>query len=224
MPNASRNRRAQIVSLSMTELMILLVFMAIAFSFLAKKEGLKEIPRLQYRLNEMMHQNATLKSELAARQRENANLRRHILKLEQFLSEIGIDGRTLKPRSTTIKIGGRTYKRLSGHAPGRPACALAAHFLLEFHLLPNDIITGTSLRNEGDNAKSSAKAGFNTLASGQPLSLGQFGDAAHELARSASADYGACVFAVKAIRVTNNAETFDAELSLIQRYFYVSHN
>jgi hypothetical protein len=40
----SSSRRAQIVSLSMTELMLLLVFMSIAFSFLAKKEGLLEVP------------------------------------------------------------------------------------------------------------------------------------------------------------------------------------
>jgi hypothetical protein len=208
----------------MTELMILLVFMAIAFSFLAKKEGLKEIPRLRYRLEELMHQNAKLENELTTTRRENLKLKAHVSKLEQFLSEIGIDGKTLEPISNTIRFGGKTYKRLSGHAPGRPGCALPSHFLLEFRLLSNDVIAGTSLQNEDDGTKSSAMAGLNTLASGRPLSLGQFRDAAYKLAHSSGADHGACVFAVKAFRVTNNAKTFDAELSLIQQYFYVSHN
>lgn len=208
----------------MTELMILLVFMAIAFSFLAKKEGLKEIPRLRYRLEELMHRNAQLKSELATTQQKNIKLKAHVSKLEQFLSEIGIDGKTLEPISNTIRFGGKTYKRLSGHAPGRPGCALPSHFLLKFQLLSNDVITGTSLQNQDDGAKWSTMAGFNALASGRPLSLEQFRDAAYKLSHSSGADHGACVFAVKAFRVTNNAETFDAELSLIQQYFYVSHN
>jgi hypothetical protein len=45
-----RIRRQQVVNLSMTELLLLVVFMAVAFSFLSKEEDLREVSAVQKEL------------------------------------------------------------------------------------------------------------------------------------------------------------------------------
>jgi chromosome segregation ATPase len=90
-----RIRRQQIVNLSMTEVMLILVFMSLAFTFLSRDEDLREVPAIKKELDEVRAENHDLKSEIgqlkAERswlisereklQAENKNLKRQLQEL-----------------------------------------------------------------------------------------------------------------------------------------------
>jgi hypothetical protein len=65
MDEVARIRRQQVVNLSMTELMLLLVFMAITFSFLSKEEGLTEVTLFQKERDEARALNVLLRAHIS---------------------------------------------------------------------------------------------------------------------------------------------------------------
>src|SRR5579864_7833242 len=137
-PNsASQSRRAQIVSLSLTEIMLLLVFMAVTFSFLAKEETAKKGPELKGALSNALAERNTLRRDVAALEDRLATATPEVERLTQFLRKSEIDPATLKPRSSTIVINGQSYVRtnVEGKAPGHPICALTSTYLLNVSLL-----------------------------------------------------------------------------------------
>jgi hypothetical protein len=219
--STSHVRRAQIVSLSLTELMLLLVFMAIAFSFLAKKEGLHEVPRLQAQLNDALNENQRLARENVGLRTRLSQVAKERDSLKRFLSELKIDAGVLASPHGPIKIGNTWYvpAKTGGQAPGRPMCKLVNTFLLNLSLLPGMRIEGAP--NYAADSVAAAIPGIDKLASGQPLSLAEFGAAARALSASTKND---CVYAVRATRLTNDANAFDAELTAIGQFFYVSRH
>jgi cell division protein FtsB len=90
-----RIRRQQIVNLSITELMLLLVFMAVTFSFLSKEEDLRDVPQIQKELEETKATNHRLEELIQTLNEERANLlrerdaaRREIADLRNQLREL----------------------------------------------------------------------------------------------------------------------------------------
>ena len=213
--NQAQLRRAQIVSMSLTELMLLLVFMAIAFSFLARDEGRKEVPKLQADLNVQLRINAALR-------KENAKLKSEKQELERFLKRLNLEGATLLPDGKILMPNGDVWVRSNGRAAGNPSCALRSTYLIEFSLLSDNQMRGRRLWLDDDNGFLDNLPGIGVLTSGQLLSLDQFNSAAGEL-KSAILARSKCVFAAKAIRQTKDADAFDAELIRLEQYFNVYH-
>jgi hypothetical protein len=215
----------QIVSLSLTELMLLLAFMAIAFSFLAREEALREVPRMQAQLDDALqaadrlrHENAELSTKLGDAVQDDQ-------RLTQFLQRVQIDSATLMPEGEAIRFDAAHVYELSAgsmKAPGHPQCPLAGRYLLKLYLLANSQIKGAPLWDAKDAAGVSGLPGLAALGSGQPLSLKNFGGAAKSV-HDASLKNSGCVFAVQVIRQTRDADAFDAELLAVERYFDVSH-
>jgi len=207
--------------------MLLLVFMSIAFSFLAKEEGLKEVPRVQAQLNDALAKNKELTRENARLSSALQQSSKELDKLKQFLKRIGVDSTTLRPNGNTIHFDtGATFvlTTASGKAPGRPLCALKSVYLISFALLPGNAFRGTAAWDTNLDAEVAGLAGVATLASGRDLGLSEFEDAARQLQHDAVLKRSGCVFAVKAVRKTNDASVFDTELSSVERYFYVRHD
>ena len=217
----SRVRRAQIVSLSLTELMLLLVFMAVAFSFLAKKEGLVAIPRLQAELNDAIKENKRLTSEnrFLSKNLDDANAKNQ--RLTRFLNSINIDTATLKPKGKVIVIGGTSYviSNTTGLAPGHPKCTLKSGFLFNLTLLSDMQIQGTAAWDTAADQVVTTIPGVAILSAGKALSLPEFEAAANALFTSSLAANN-CVFAVRVARQTKDADAYDAELTALRKYFY----
>jgi hypothetical protein len=226
-PNStSRIRRAQIFSLSLTELILLLVFMAITFSSLAKDEGLREVPNLRAQLANALKENARLTKETLDLAGRLSTVTQDLDLRKEFLERIGIDAVSLKPQSDTIRIDAtHTYilSSTGGKAPGHPQCALKNRFLLNLSLLSGDQIQSQLAWDREADASVTNLPGIPVLAAGQILSLSEFETAAKALTAE-SLKSSNCVFAVKVTRETKDADAFDAELILVERYFDVSHH
>lgn len=213
----ARVRRAQIVSLSLTELMLLLVFMAIAFSFLAKKEGLDAVDRKDLEIQRLTRENKSMKADLVKTKAELA-------KLERFLSRIGIDGRTLRPTGGVITIDDQVFVLKDGHAPGAPLCKLTSKYLLSVALLDGsvvEIVEGPALKSDPALTKFGSLAAFNV---GARMTLPDFRNAAENLQHAVASSGQDCRFAVRTVRRTKDADVFDEELRAVERYFYVARN
>lgn len=222
--SASRVRRAQVVSLSLTELMLLLVFMAIAFSFLAKEESQREVPKLQARLDAALRETDRLEREKAELTQKLADAVQDDERLRQFLERVQIDSETLRPRGDSITIDSSHVYTLAttvARAPGHPQCSLTGRYLVRLQLLSGGQIRGTRLWDRKDASLVANLPGLAALSSGQSLSLADFGAAAKAV-HEASLKSNNCVFAVETIRRTKDADLFDAELRAVERYFNVA--
>jgi FtsZ-binding cell division protein ZapB len=94
-----RIRRQQVVNFSMTELLLLVVFMAVAFAFLSKEEDLRDIPLIKKELEEVKRENQRLQSEILNLKRERTalleereQLRSRVAELERRLKELLPEG------------------------------------------------------------------------------------------------------------------------------------
>lgn len=87
----ARIRRQQVLNLSITELMILLVFMAVTFSFLAKEEGLKDVPLAQKQIEELKDLNQSLRDQMAVLQQEHDRARADVEILKRQLRQLFSD-------------------------------------------------------------------------------------------------------------------------------------
>jgi hypothetical protein len=200
--------------------------MAIAFSFLAKTEGLHSVPRLQAQLNEALAENEKLTKDNDDLTKKLTDATNKLYRLERFLDRIQIDVATLRPRGDTIPIDvSHTYvlSKTGGGAPGHPLCALKSHYLFNFYLLSDMWIRGEQIWGEDDALAVSHRPGIGPLSSGAPLSLDEFRTSAEALSSETLAT-NECVFAVRVIRQTKDADAFDAELQMVQRFFAVGRH
>lgn len=211
----------------MTELMLLLVFMTIAFSFLAKKEGLLEVPHIQLLLNEQRKENARLRTENGKLSEKLAKSEAELGRLQRFLDRINIDSASLKPKGDAIYIdSSHTYvlSHNAGQAPGHPQCALKSRYLLDLALLPGGTISGQAAWDTATDASAVNKLpGITVLASNRPLSVEEFTAVAKPLFTQNLTNQN-CVFVVSATRKTKDADEFDAELRAVERFFNVSRH
>jgi len=220
--NGSQSRRAQIVSLSLTEIMLLLVFMAVTFSFLAKEESEKKGPDLKNALTNALSERNTLRHDVAALEDRLATAAPEVERLTRFLNQSAIDPATLKPKGSTIVINGQTFVRtnMEGKAPGHPICALGSTYLLNVSLLSAGQVLVTKNWSDADAGRVAKLPGLDALVSNTSLTLKAFTIAAASL-KDYSLKINACVFAVKVKRVTNDAGAFDDELRAVEEYFDV---
>ena len=221
--NGARSRRAQIVSLSLTEIMLLLVFMAVTFSFLAKEESEKKGPELQGALSNAITERNTLRHDVAALEDRLATATPEVERLTRFLKASAIDPATLKPKGTTIVINGQTFVRtnLEGKAPGHPICTLSSVYLLNVALLSGGQVKGAKNWSAADARRVQGLPGLDVLSANAPIALKAFTAAAAGL-RDYSVKTNDCVFAVRVKRETNDAGAFDDELNAVQAYFDVA--
>lgn len=221
-PNSSQFRRAQIVSLSLTEIMLLLVFMAVTFSFLAKEESEKKGPDLKGALSNALAERNTLRHDVAALEDRLATATPEVERLTRFLRESAIDPATLKPKSSTIVINGQSYVRtnVEGKAPGHPICALASTYLLNVSLLSGGQVQASKNWSDADSPHVAGLPGLAVLSSNAPIALTTFAAAAG-LLKDYSVKTKDCVYAVKVKRATNDAGAFDDELRAVEQYFDV---
>lgn len=84
----ARVRRQQVVNLSITELMILLVFMSITYSFLAREEDRKEVPQSQQEWTRLKADNERLKIEVRKFQQERDLALTRVTELERLLKQL----------------------------------------------------------------------------------------------------------------------------------------
>jgi cell division protein FtsB len=84
----ARVRRQQVVNLSITELMILLVFMAITYSFLAREEDRKEVPLVQQEWDELKAANERLRADVDKLKQERDVALARVAGLEQQLRQL----------------------------------------------------------------------------------------------------------------------------------------
>jgi hypothetical protein len=220
--NTAQFRRAQIVSLSLTEIMLLLVFMAVTFSFLARDESEKQGPDARVALTNALSERDTLRRDVADLEDKLATAAPEVERLTSFLKQSAIDPATLKPHGSTIVINGQTFVRtnMEGKAPGHPVCALDSTYLLNVSLLSGGQIQGRKNWTDADARRVAGLPGLDVLSSNAPLALKAFAAAAGTIR-----DYGLktndCVYAVKVKRATNDAGAFDDELRAVEQYFDV---
>ncbi|MEI9993754.1 MAG: hypothetical protein WDM91_04090 [Rhizomicrobium sp.] len=225
--------------------MLLLVFMAITYSFLAKEEGLKDIPLVQKQLREAQSRIAELEGENSTLKAQLQASRERIAELERFIRGMGINPKTFQPDSGVISSGrissiaegqqrldnanriiaslqqenGLLRKTLGGKAPGLPRCLATSGYLIDFTLLADGRIRGAPAWEAG--AEVSALPGVATLASGQPLSLDAFRAAAAQLNAWADVQAEPCRFSIRETHETQNLGTFEGQLTVLERFFYV---
>lgn len=244
-----RLRRQQIVNLSMTELMILLVFMAVTFSFLAREEDLVEIPAAQVRIAELeaslqqaKHDIAVLQKKLQEADAENERLRRALDRLrpvtptpnpgqpamvsvpEPTWRQLQAENESLKrivaQQQKDIADLRRQIKDQGNKAPGLPRCIVTSGFLLTITLQPDGYFRGSKAWDTGAEQQALALPGIERLSSGASLSTAEFRTAATELRKSGEAQEIPCRFTVLVKRETVNVDQYERQLNLLDEMFY----
>lgn len=239
----ARLRRAQIVTLSISEIMLLLVFMAIAFSFLAKNEGREAIPRVEQELREAKARIATLEDLVRALRTERDRLKADFKELSEELASRQEPDTTVTPRSETPRLTPDEVKKrvvslqalvnelqdenaklrqmVGGKAPGLPRCLVTSGFMFRFVLLADGHISGSPSWDAGALPNPAGLPGVNILSSGMPLGDRELIFAAAQLNHWADSLPQPCRFSVMARRETMDAATFDHQLRVLEGFFYV---
>lgn len=244
----ARNRRAQIVNLSFAELMLLLVFMTITFSFLAKEEGLREIPLIQRELDEAYTKITNLEKQISELQIEHTKTLQDLARLKKYLDDLGIDSNTLRPKhSATTDIDSMSPGQLKGFArnqqaiaaelqgqnaklrkdiaggkaPGLPICLVTSRYLLSFSLLADGSVLGKPAWDTDANQIAKDLPGVSTLTSSSPISLKEFLNGASKLGAWGKSQSQPCTFTIGTRRLTNDAAMYDEQLNAMGKYFYV---
>jgi hypothetical protein len=230
----------------MTELMLLLVFMSIAFTFLSKDEARKDIPQVQKELEEakrlLVQRDSTIRSlrqEVASLKAENRRLNEYIAQLtgpETLTPQAdfppksyGIEQLRVIAREQRMIIAAlqrqvqEMTKRLNGgKAPGLPICTLTRGFLLAFTLKPDGNISGVPGWSQEVGFILANSGGLPELSSGRNLSLEQFSSAADKVKSFGMAQSQPCTFRVSYRRETTDAAVFEQQLRALGGYFYVA--
>jgi cell division protein FtsB len=263
-----RLRRQQIVNLSITELMLLLVFMAVTFSFLSKEEGRNEVSIFQKENEELKAANALLHKRIDELEDESQKLvaerdqaRRELEELRQefkdFLPDAGapkpnsdplvavhrsaimsfsarikqLEGQaqqvearnqTLEKDKADLESKNRQLLVIVGKAPGLPLCASPKGYLLTLTINADGTITGAKLWSADAEETALALPGISVLSSGQDLQGSEFDKAATKLQGWEDAQSDPCRFRIRLKRLTRDADLFDKQLHLVERFFYVA--
>jgi cob(I)alamin adenosyltransferase len=243
---AARARRAQIVALSLTELMLLLVFMSIAFTFLSKDEAKRDIPKVQRDLEEAQaalkeksRQLAIARQRIQDLQEENHRLNEYIKELTGATNSIspnaefpppgyGLDRlRALAREQRSIisalqrQIGDLQKKVNGGRAPGLPICTVTNGYLINFTLEADGNITGAPGWKSEMAFAVNEISGAQELASGRSLRLTELSASAAKVKSWGLRQVPPCTVRVSYARKTTDAGIFERQLKILGDYFYV---
>jgi hypothetical protein len=242
----ARTRRAQIVALSLTELMLLLVFMSLAFTFLAKDEGKIEIPRVQRELDEkklelkqLTKELAAVKKSLVAVQQENDRLDEYIKELTGSADSISPDSNTFPPSTYGIEqlralareqrsiivalqqqISALQTKINGGKAPGLPICTITNHYLVLFTLEADGTFVGAPGWSQEMAFATRDVPGLDQLTSRRALNPDEFNAAAAKVKAWGVSQSQPCTVRVSYTRHTTDAGIFERQLNALGNFFY----
>jgi hypothetical protein len=230
----------------MTELLLLLVFMAVAFAFLSKEEDLREIPLIKKELEEIKQENQTLRAKNAALIAERDELRERVAYLDQRLKELLPEGlppaannepmaqipesqlRSLRAQNRNLDKIARELqgenaslrRQVDGKGAGWPRCIITNGFLLTLALYGDGSISGAAAWDEAVTSIASKLPGIFSLSSGTPLSKSQFINAGNELIGWANSQDPPCRFSVKLTRLHSNINLYESQLNEVEMFFY----
>lgn len=247
---AARSRRAQIVALSFTELLLLLVFMSIAFTFLSKEEGKRNIPLVQRQRDEARaelkirtKELALAKAQVNALQQENERLNGYIKALTSSATSIAPDISPFPPpgygieqlralareqRTIITALQGQIRElqtRLNGgKAPGLPICTVTSGFMINFALEADGSFVGApGWKSEMAFAVQDID-GVEVLASGRNLNAAQFAAEGAKVKAWGLKQSQPCTVRVSYARNTTDAGIFERQLKALGDAFYVGRS
>jgi hypothetical protein len=233
----------------MTEVMILMVFVAMAFSFLARDEGLKDVTSLEAqtealtaevdRLNEQLVESSAriraLEQELAAKDRMLARL------LNKDQSQLPNTVIVPKPDWDKLQAAlagaqkqlteqqqdlGALLKKLAdqGKGTGYPRCLVTAGFLLDVVVQPEGsmIVMPAWEPNAEDAAR--RLPGVPELVNAQGVSVEEFRRYARTLRKWGEDQSVPCRFHVRAEFRTQSVEVLVSRLKAVEESFYVKRS
>jgi hypothetical protein len=241
-----RLRRQQIVNLSITEMMLLLVFMAMTFSFLADEEHRAEVPLLHKQIQELRFENQKLQDKLEKSLRELQTAKQAIAALIKKLNQLepnqppipnplekllsyGEQIKTLKEKllfneaiiNGLKKENDALIKASGKRGQGKPKCRVTTKFMILFELHQDGSLSGASDWHPAADSVASKLPGIEVLTSKKPLQYRQYRNAASKLQQWGLQRDIPCTFTVRTKRHTTQIEIYEKQLRLLERYFYV---
>lgn len=243
-----RGRRMEIVNLTVTEIMMLMVFVAMAFSFLAKEEGLRDVSILQRQLDEVTAERDRLKAvteqqrrDIAQLQQEKAELERRLAQLLPYADRLQPGDWTQVPKAELARLHAeigrltaivneqqrmieelRKQLGAEGKGSGYPNCLVTSGFLIDVVLLADGRFATRPAWGSGSEAIATALPGMAELLAG-PLAAEPFKAAAGRLRGWAETQEVKCRFRVRMLLDgESDRRTFLAQQAIVDEFFYPS--
>ncbi len=229
-----RIRRAQIVSLSMTEIMLLLVFMAVTFAFLSRQENQVELTAAQKQLEEARIEIRRLHSDLDAVRAELRKLQAERDDLDRLVRRLLPEAELAKATPAEILKWFDAHPDAAERAQrgvaaamkggvGLPRCDVKATHVLAMVLLGDGSMFGQKAWAAEDEALLNGVPGLSALSSGKSLDPRSASAASDELANWGRSQKTPCRFVVRVDdRQSPDKETYKAQIKLLEQRFYVS--
>jgi len=223
-----RERGSDIVNLTLTEVMILMVFAALIFSFLARDEGEGERTRLAAEVE-------AVSSRLRAVSSEKEHLQ---TRLDGFAARIAQLETALADRDRQIKDLNETIERIRGAAPGSkplsvrdsktsgrgsglPRCSLTAAYLLDVTLLDSGGFAVQPAWDQTTEHEAAKLPGMAPLLATSHLSMEDFRRQAREIYSWSSSQEEPCRFYVRARTRTMQLAVYQKQMKILESYFYI---
>ncbi|PWC82498.1 hypothetical protein TSH100_23650 [Azospirillum sp. TSH100] len=243
---ARQGRRNDIINLTMTEVMILMVFAAMAFSFLAREEGMREADRLRAQVSvleaerdRLAAENLTLTEKIHDLEKSLADLERLVAQLppqdnrdhaklvilpasqlDQLNSELARKQQSVVEQKRLIE---ELSKKLAkeGKGTGLPRCPTPAGFLVEATLLADGGYSFQKAWEPKDDEAVLALPGITGLLSGGRIASDEVRLHAQALFDWGNAQEVPCRFHVSTKVQRMDLDMFLRMLNTLETYFYV---
>jgi FtsZ-binding cell division protein ZapB len=241
-------RKERVHTTMLVELLVSLVFLAMAFAFVQKED--QSITVLQDRITSLKSQLADAQAESTRLRRENADLAVINVQLRDSLARWmdrprksipASEQPLIIPRSMYIgqrdslanavamvkelqKENAELRRRLNGSRKGGsdlPNCTVSAGFLLNIELLESGGVRVSPSWTPGADHAARAIPGITALATGGEQSLSAFAQSARSASEWARQQTVPCGFRVQAVERHADLELYKKQLQTVERYFYV---
>jgi hypothetical protein len=229
------------------ELLVSLVFLAMAFAFVQKEE--QSATTLQDKIFRLESELATIKAANLKLTTENADLRRRNRELEASLARwMKVPRSSISPNDRPVTLTGEAYKRLQDQLANAltmtaelqkdnaalrrllnqqgkggtdlPNCTVSAGFLLNIDFLPDGNLRTSPGWTAGAEAAARELPGIQDLLAGDK-SPAAFIQAAAQMAAWGHKQVVPCGFRVRAIERHTDLALYKRQLRSVEQYFYV---
>jgi cell division protein FtsL len=233
--NLNQGDRSQVFSLSVTELLFLMVFVAMAFAFFADAEGKTELTSAQNDVKELKEQ---LRKEKESGERQNAkiaDLKGQVEILTDFvgnllgdesvtLGEMGF-GKSVDQRNHFRKDLEKRYKKhlkRLGCGTGYPRCKVTNSTLLSLYLREDGALDVSARWNEDAREAITQVPGLMQLVTKRTVTMEEFSRHAEQIFQWGDSQDVACRFHVDASSMAPNlsAGFVSERMRIIDKYFY----
>jgi len=246
---AVRSRKERVHTTMLIELLVTLVFLAMAFAFVQKDEQSASV--LQTRIDELTRQLAQVRLENSHLRAENSDLSRINQELRYSLARWMERPRQsipaseqpivlpkseyidLKNRLTNAEAMAREAQRENGMLRGQlgkkggtdlPNCTVTAGFLLSIEFLPDGTLRSSPTWQPGAEQAVRSVPGIAQIATGQGLGQREFSVSAAKAAVWGRSQVQACGFRVQVVERHADLDLYKQQLRTVERYFYVRRN